>query len=91
VLAVIVSTILFLVTSYLIGALAVPPATLKVVPADNVCPNNLDTYNAFCSYISLSNGGQWVSYIANFNKTNLYIEVTGEFHVNNFTNNNTEG
>lgn len=90
VLAVILGTILFLVLSYLIGAFAVPPPLVLYAPIQDVCPSVLTGFTNFCSFVNLSNGGYWKSYIANVNQTNLYLAVSGKFHVNNSTQNHTQ-
>ena len=87
--AVIIGTILFIVISYLIGAFAVPAISRAVIP-DPVCPPQMTNYNAFCGFLSFQNGEYWQSYMTNLNKTNVFVQLTGKFHVNP-NQNNTSG
>jgi len=44
----------------------------------------------FCEYFDLTEGNYWRSYMMGMNKTNLYMEVTGEFRLTGGLSNNQD-
>ena len=48
----------------------------------------VDNYVYFCEYFDLTEGNYWRSYMMGMNKTNLYMEVTGEFRLTGGLSNN---
>lgn len=81
IMGVLIATLILLILSYILAVFAVPSAYLKVL-ASPVCPENMKTYNSFCNYLNLSNGGYWRGFMTHLNKTNVYIMISGQFHVN---------
>lgn len=86
---VILLTIVAIVVACLLGGLAVPLPFLKVVP-EPVCPISIQTYRGFCAFKAIDQNQYWQSTFVGLNKTNLFMQITGQFHVNR-NNNNTEG
>lgn len=84
--AVIISTVLLILFAYLLGRFALPLVYLEVHPTP-ICPVMMEYYNGFCGFMNLSNGNYWRSYLIGLNKTNVFILLTGQFHVNPNLNN----
>lgn len=77
---VMIATIAVVVGACFIGAFAVPLPYLVVV-ADPVCPANKVSYTGFCAFQSFNQSYHWRSQFNGLNQSNIFIQVTGQFHV----------
>lgn len=82
-------TLAAIIGACLIGGLAVPLPYLTVVP-EPVCPISIQTYKGFCAFKAIDQNQYWQSTFVGLNKTNLFMQITGQFHVNN-NNNKSQG
>lgn len=82
---VILATICVVVAACFIGAFAVPLPYLVVVP-EPVCPLN-SAFTGFCAFQSFDRSYSWRSMFTGLNTTNMFIQITGQFHVIDETDN----